>query len=190
MCVTVADRQHVELAWSPDSIQWNRIRPGTPLIPNGPEEGDYDWGWIFAVEPTFLEDEVRLYYAGCNNNFFDWRDTYLCLGSVRPASVRPGHFAGYEPNEAGKAGIVVTQPVIYCGRQLRLNATSTAGSIRVEVVDQQGRTLQDCRSITGDFIDAPATWVSDKSLSASRGKLITLWFKISDAKLYAFCFAD
>ncbi len=31
---TVASRQHVELAWSPDSIQWHRVCPGTPLIAN------------------------------------------------------------------------------------------------------------------------------------------------------------
>ncbi len=34
-----ASKQWCELAWSPDSIEWRRIQPGTPLIPNGPVMG-------------------------------------------------------------------------------------------------------------------------------------------------------
>jgi len=40
------DRAHTELAWSPDSVKWHRICPGTALIPNSEEKGAYDWGTV------------------------------------------------------------------------------------------------------------------------------------------------
>ena len=77
-----AGHQWTELAWSPDTIQWHQINPGTPFIPNSAKEGDYDWGCIFATRPIIGKDEVRLYYAGCNGKFFDWRDGFLCLATL------------------------------------------------------------------------------------------------------------
>jgi len=57
-------KQHVELAWSPDTITWHRIQAGTPFIGHTPAKKErygtmpYDWGTIFASAPIFL-DEVR-----------------------------------------------------------------------------------------------------------------------------------
>ena len=35
-------RVHCELSWSPDTLRWERIDPGTPLIPYSSTQGDYD----------------------------------------------------------------------------------------------------------------------------------------------------
>jgi len=43
------DRVHTELAWSPDTVTWHRIQPGTPIIGNSPNEGDYDWGCVYPA---------------------------------------------------------------------------------------------------------------------------------------------
>ena len=54
------DRVWAELTWSPDTKTWHRILPGTPLIPNSGDEGDYDWGCVYpAAYPVFLDDEIR-----------------------------------------------------------------------------------------------------------------------------------
>ncbi|MHC4642163.1 MAG: hypothetical protein ACYS32_11000, partial [Planctomycetota bacterium] len=59
------DRVWTELTWSPDTVKWNRVLPGTPFIGNDGKEGDYDWGCVYAAAcPVFLEDEIRLYYGG------------------------------------------------------------------------------------------------------------------------------
>ena len=40
-------RVHVELAWSPDTVNWHRIQADTPLIPGSQTKGDYDWGIVY-----------------------------------------------------------------------------------------------------------------------------------------------
>ena len=91
-----ADRVWTELAWSPDSMTWHRVLPGTPLIPNGGDEGDYDWGCVYAAAcPVFLEDEIRLYYGGSDGLHTSWRNGFLCL-----ATLRPDGFAGYKATNA------------------------------------------------------------------------------------------
>src|SRR5262249_4910782 len=57
------DTVDCELAWSPDTIHWQRICSGTPLIPRGPA-GSYDSGCIYAAAtPIVLGNEIRLYYG-------------------------------------------------------------------------------------------------------------------------------
>jgi hypothetical protein len=76
-----ASKQWCELAWSPDSIEWHRICPGTPLIPNGPVMGDYAWGCIFASKPIVRKDEILLYYGANDGRFMAWRNGFfLCQG--------------------------------------------------------------------------------------------------------------
>ena len=65
-------KQHVELAWSPDTVEWHRIQPGTPFIGHSPAGKEvygkmpYDWGTIFASAPIFLDNEVQIYYGACD----------------------------------------------------------------------------------------------------------------------------
>jgi len=72
-------RQHVELAWSPDSYKWYRISPGTPLIAPTPTEETkygkmpYDWGCIFTSTPIFREGEIQIYYGASDEwHCRDW----------------------------------------------------------------------------------------------------------------------
>ncbi len=105
------ERVHCELAWSPDTIRWERISPGTPFIPNSPVKGRYDWGCVYAADaPIVMNDRIRIYYAGSNGHHRYWRDGFLCL-----ATLRPDGWAGYEPVDLGQAGVVVTKPLIWRG---------------------------------------------------------------------------
>ncbi|MHA1885671.1 MAG: hypothetical protein ACW96S_11500, partial [Promethearchaeota archaeon] len=86
------DTVQTELAWSPDTIKWYRICPGTALIPNSEMKGDIDWGCIYAAKsPIILNNEIRLYYSGSDGPHTDWRKGYFCL-----ATLRPDGFAGYK----------------------------------------------------------------------------------------------
>ena len=99
-----ADRSHTELAWSPDTIHWHRVCPGSPLIPQGSELGDYDWGCVYgAAGPVFLEDAIRLYYGGSDGTHGGWRLGYFCL-----ATLRPDGFAGYEPESTDAPAVIAT----------------------------------------------------------------------------------
>ena len=58
------DRVDCELTWSPDALTWERIDPGTPIIPNG-APGDCDWGCVYAATASIVGDDgIRVYYGG------------------------------------------------------------------------------------------------------------------------------
>ncbi len=176
------DRVHTELAWSPDTVKWHRIDPGTPLIGNAPNEGDYDWGCVYAADdPVVLDDEIRIYYLGSNGKHTSWRDGFFCL-----ATLRPDGFAGYEPIDAAKPATVVTRPVVCSGKTLRITADARGGSVRVTVLDADGKTVTAGRPIIDDVTGAPVTLRGGADLSKLHGSRVRLKFELTKAKLYAF----
>jgi len=138
---TLGERKvYTELAWSPDTVHWHRINPGTPFIPNSDVKGDYDYGMVWrCASPLFLDnDEVWLYYGG-----FDMRHAgkgrkgYLCL-----ATMKKDRWAGYEAGSS--AGIIQTTPVSCDGKALNICAdVRNGGSIRAEVVGASGLSISD-----------------------------------------------
>ena len=185
---TVASRQHVELAWSPDSIQWHRICPGKPLIANGQRMGDYDWGCIFASPPIFQKDEILLFYGGNNGRFMGWRDGFFCL-----AHLRPDGFAGYEQIAGGsnKTATITTRPVVAVTGSLRLNADVVlSGFVKVTILDKESKALAESELIAQTVTDAGVRWKEGFSLEALKGKAIRLRFELRDSKLYSFSFGQ
>jgi len=185
---TVANRQHVELAWSPDSIEWHRICPGTPLIPNGPHMEDYDWGCIFASPPIFHKDEILLYYGANNGRFMGWRDGFFCL-----ARLRPDGFAGYEQVEGGsnKTATVTTKPVAVVAEALCLSAdVAASGYVKVTVLDKNNQELARSELIAETVTDAEIEWPGGFSFRSLKGRDVRLQFELRDAKLYSFSFGD
>jgi hypothetical protein len=91
-------------------------------------------------------------------------------------------------------GEVVTKPLIFDGSRLVLNvATSAAGSVRVELLDGDGRPLpdyrlRDCEEIYGNSIKRIVRWKTGDDLSSLADQPIRLRFVLRDADLYAFRF--
>ncbi len=184
----VANKQWCELAWSPDSIQWHRIQPGKPLIPNGPVMGDYDWGCIFVSPPIFGKDEILLYYGANNGRFMGWRDGFFCL-----ARLRPDGFAGYEQIAGGsnKTGSLTTKAVSVVGNSLCVSAdVAMSGYVKVTIFDKKGKDLAEGELITQTVTDAEVKWPKGFSLATLKGKEIRLNFELRDAKLYSFSFHE
>ena len=175
---TREDRVHTELAWSPDSITWHRIQPGTPFIDNSPDEGDYDWGCVYAAEsPVLLDDEIRIYYGGSNGRHTGWRDGFLCLATLR----RDG-WAGYEPIDRSKSAVVTTRALQSNGQSVRITAdVAKGGSLRVTMVDNAGTTLATATAITESVTDGALQWDHTTAAAAVR-----LRFELRGAKVYSF----
>ena len=172
-----------ELAWSPDSIRWERVKPGTPLIPRGPK-GSYDSSCIYAQAgpPVVQDGRMLIFYGGSSVVHRGWKRHCLpCL-----ARLRVDGFAGYLPADAGKPGTLVTQPMVVADETLRISADAKGGSIRVAVLDTEGFGLDDCLPITDNVTDAPVQWKGGKGLSALKGKTVRLKFQLTAASLYAF----
>ena len=180
---TETDRTHTELAWSPDTIRWHRVCPGSPLIPQSNERDDYDWGCVYpAANPVFLDEEVRLYYGASDGPHSGWRVGSFCL-----ATLRPDGFAGHEPISADKPAIITTTPITDYFASLRITADVEAGGfVRAAVVDEQGAVLVDSEPIHSTATNGVITWKAGWDPNAARGKDIRLKFELRGAKLYSF----
>jgi hypothetical protein len=175
-----------ELAWSPDTVHWHRVCPGTPFIPRG-AKGSYDAGCIYPADDPILRDgQLLLYYGGSVGTHADWaarRKARLCL-----ARLRVDGFAAIEPAGSSEPGIVVTRPITCAGNKLQVSADAAGGSLRVAVLDSEGFGLADCQPINADVTDGVVTWQGDRDLASLSGKPIQLKFELRGAKLYAFGF--
>ncbi|MCK4294732.1 MAG: hypothetical protein KAY65_16135, partial [Planctomycetes bacterium] len=183
-------RQHVELAWSPDTIKWYRIQAGTPFIAHSPASTEkygtmpYDWGTIFASAPIFLEDEVRIYYGACDWYFFDWRKGYLALGTLRPDG-----WAGYEQIDGNKPASITTTPIVCTGNELQLCVdVGKKGFAKVTILDKDNRKLAQSKLVKKTVTDTEVKWLDKFSLENLKGKDVRLRFELKNAKLYSFNF--
>jgi hypothetical protein len=170
-----------ELAWSPDSITWERVKTGTPLIPRGPE-GSCDSACIYApAGPAIAQDgQVLIFYGGSNVPHQGWKRHCLpCL-----ARLRLDGFAAYEPETTGGTATVITRPLRALGEPLRLSADAQGGSVRVHVLDDPGFTESSLPN-TGNVTDAGVAW-SGRDFTTLKGKTVRLQFELQAAKLYAF----
>jgi len=181
-----ASKQWCELAWSPDSIKWERIQPGTPLIPNGPVMGDCDWGCIFASTPIIRKDEILIYYGANDGRFMAWRNGFLCL-----AHLRADGFAGYEQIAGGsnKTATVTTKPVVVSGDYLCVTAdVAPSGFVKVTLLDKDSKPLAEGELITKTGTDTKVQWKDGFSLESLTATQIRLKFKLRESKLYSFSF--
>lgn len=174
-----ADRVWTELAWSPDTEVWERISPGTALIPCSEQELSYDYGCVYAAaSPVFLEDEIRLYYGGSDWLHFSWRNGSFCL-----ATLRPDGFAGYKQRSKEKEAILTTVPVAYSGQELLVTAdVEEGGFLKVEILDRQGKSIAKAKTIRKSVTDEALSLSNDISLDRIR-----LRFEFTGSTVYSYC---
>lgn len=174
------DRVWTELTWSKDTRKWNRISPGTPLIPNSEKELDYDYGCVYAcANPVFLEDEIRLYYGGSDWLHFGWRN-----GSFNLASLRPDGFAGFVQESGDKQAVVTTHLMPYAGESILLNAdVETGGSINVVVLDDKGKRVYSRKNISKTMTNE--SLIPEGKIKSGN---IQLRFEFKKAKVYSVVF--
>jgi len=93
-----------------------------------------------------------------------------------------------------KGGEMITTPLVFKGKELVMNyATSTAGSIRVEIQDEdgtplEGYSLESCPEIYGDAIEEVVAWEGGADMGKLAGKPVRLRFELKDADLYSMRF--
>jgi len=180
-----ADRVWTELTWSPDTVTWHRVLPGTPLIPNSVKEGEYDWGCVYAAAcPVFLEDGIRLYYGGSDGKHTSWRNGFFCL-----ATLRSDGWAGYEPVSANQPAVIKTTPVVCTGGDLRICAdVEKNGYVKIKILDSDNKPLAEGELIAKTVTDGPVQWKDGFSFKKLKGKENKLRFELRDSKLYSFSF--
>lgn len=182
MLYHVGSNRHVscELAWSADSITWQRVQPGQALIPFG-AKGQGDSACIYAqAGPALVErDRVAIYYGGSDTPHVGWKRH--CLLNL--ATVRRDGFAGYAPLKEEQPAELTTEPLRITGKELLVRLDAKAGGqVRVMVLDDA--TLNGAWSDPLTH-DGPATW-RGKEISTLQGRVVRLKFRVKKATLYSF----
>lgn len=177
------DRVWTELAWSPDTVAWNRVLPGTPFISNDGREGDYDWGCVYAAaNPIFLKDEIRLYYGASDGLHTSWRNGFFCL-----ATLRPDGFAGYKASDVAAPARVTTTPVFDGKTPLRVSADiADGGQLVVRVLGEEKQVLAESEPLASTVSDAVVRWLDNNLLDTITAKRARLQFVFQEATVYSF----
>lgn len=84
-----------------------------------------------------------------------------------------------------EGGWAVTKPLTFAGSNLRINFEA-AGSLRILVLDESGKTVAESVPTTGDAVAQEVRWAGGFDLRALEGKPVRLRFELRNAKLYAF----
>jgi hypothetical protein len=180
------DTVQTELAWSPDTVRWERIDAGSPVLALGPA-GSPDSGCAYAAAPVFGKDEIRIYYGASNGPHSGWRDGFFCL-----ARMRPDGFAAFQPSSAGSPGVVVTRPLRVASEDLRINADARGGRLRVGVLESEGGSgqlsLNQAVPIGTDVLDGSCHWKKG-SLRSLVGKEVQFICELHAARAFSFRFA-
>ncbi|HUU59800.1 MAG TPA: hypothetical protein VMZ50_09660, partial [Phycisphaerae bacterium] len=168
---------------SRDCIRWKRypeawVRPGPDEL-NWTERNNYPTWGIVQTSATEWSMYISEHYRHATER-----------PRLRRLSVRPHRFVSACADFGG--GELVTKPITFTGRRLRLNySTSAAGFLRVEVQDSEGKpvkgfALDDMAPIFGDKLDAPVAWKGGGDLSRLAGTPVRLRFALRDADFFAF----
>lgn len=186
------DKVDCELTYSGDTVTWNRICPGTPIIPRGEGEypdGEYDSGCIYPSIPVIHSDRIDLYYMGGNGQHTNFRET-----SLNVASIGIDRFAGYEPREQDREGVLETA-VLNADENSRLYVTADVGSggyVKAEIRDRAGNPItgfeyEKFQAITESITRGTVQW-GDKSELSGLANGFTIGIRVHNAKLYAIGF--
>jgi hypothetical protein len=184
------DAVDTELAWSHDSQHWQRVCPGTALIPRGPgsyPNGGFDCGCIYAAAPLLVGDQQHIYYAGSDSTHTGFRDGSFCL-----ATLPQDRFAGYAVADSSAPGLLTTAALLVDGPALAVNVDTGNGSLRVAVHAANGSpipgfALDDCKLATDGGLAVEPCWAAE--FGRLRGRQVRLVFELRNAVLFAFGFA-
>ena len=179
------------LMTSRDGVTFHRwaeafLRPG-PQRPNSWAYGNQYIAWHAVETESHLEGAPRELSIFASDSY--WTGT---SNRLRRYTLRLDGFVSARAPYAG--GEFLTKPLIFSGQQLQLNfSTSAAGSIRVEIQNQDGKAiegfkLEDCSEVFGDTIDRTVTWKDNSELKSLAGKPVRLRFQLKDADLFALQF--
>lgn len=169
-----------ELAWSPDSIRWERLLPGTAFIPRGAKPA-YDSECIYAMAgPPIVQDgQILIFYGGDDFPHTGWkRDCVPCL-----ARLPLDHFAGYAPKEKDTAATLFTTKLRVADEPVRISANAAGGRIRIAAIDDIAVGIDEAEEVRGDVSDFALKWKRD-GLSKHRGKDVHLQIELINATLW------
>ena len=173
----------IQLAVSHDNRTWARVADQATFLPGGPA-GSWDDGMLFCAPLIAHQNEVLIYYGGWNGP----HNVQQRSAGVGLATLRTHGFVSLDAD--AHEGHVTTRLLSNAAGPLRVNAEAHGGSIRIEVLGENGKPLpgfskDDCLPLDTDGTDQRVRWKTQASLPTSNND-VRLRFLLRKAKLYSF----
>jgi len=159
--------------------------------------GEWDSGMVYGANTMLVvDDEIRLYYLGANmghcTRVLPMTRPYHRIG-MGLATLRLDGFASLHAGET--EGELTTKPLTFEGRRLVVNADCPDGSLRVELLDKNGKMISgfgrdDAEPFAGDGLRHAVTWRGTTDVSRLAGEPVRIRFLLKHGDLYAFHFGQ
>lgn len=151
-------------------------------------EGNWDGQMIIpASHLVLLEDEIRIYYAGCDHTHKPPYPFEKKL-SIGYASLRPDGFAYIEAGE--DPAELMTRMFCIDEEGVSINADASEGEIHVEICDGEGKPIPGfemgkCKTVRGDAKDLKVEWENRPDTDVLSGKMLRLRLKAVNSRIYS-----
>lgn len=175
----------LELGFSRDGFHWDRPdRRG--FIVGSRTEGSWDRAYLHGAAGVFavLDDQLVFPYMGTSGIAPSGHRGMYTGGSIGLATLRRDGFASMDAGAAG--GVLTTRPVKFKGAHLFVNADTSKGELRAEVLDEKGTVLATSKPFTGDQTKQQIEWDGVADLSAFAGKPVRFRFHLTGGQFYSF----
>ncbi len=187
----------LELVSSRDGMHWNRVEPdpsvkqmyelhstSRPPILSVGKFREFDRGMVIAPPPLLVGDELWTWYTGYDEE----HDLLPYKSAIGLAKLRKDGFASLDADES--PGEVLTKRFENVSGTLQVNYAAKGGSLRVEILDADGRVLpgygrDDCEPLKDDAVREAVVWKEHKELPAGNGP-VRFRFLIEHGKLFSF----
>ena len=204
------DRVDAQLVFSRDGVTWQRVlgeggtitakqlrgnrdwkkaAEGATFLSYGKFKKDWDWGQIYPHHPPLVVgDEIRFYYAGISARHWSAFHKDKPNQAFGLATLRLDGFVSVETKDAGT---LTTQPFVFLGDSIVMNANAKGGCVEVEALDAEGKVIagfarRDCVPLTTDKIRHVVRWKGKRDCQLIQARPIRLRFYLKRAKLYSF----
>ena len=175
-----------ELAISHDGYEWQRPFRKEMFIPaTGKDAFDGSIIWSNST-PIFHEDEFWFYYGAYQH---PWNtDDKIQVSGIGLATMPRDRFAGVRPLE--RFGQITLKPIPFDGVDgLTLNADAGEGTIRVEILSEDGYRVRgfardDAVAISGDGLRHPVRWKECRIADLPAGRY-SLRLHLDHSEVYA-----
>lgn len=183
----IQKRNQVSLGYSRDGFHF--LRPThQPFMAVNETDGAWNWGNMQSVNgvPIIMGDSLYFYSSGRKLNEIFW-DGHMSTGL---ATLRRDGFVSMNADK--EEGILLTEPVIFDGKYLFVNADVANGELLVEVLDLEGVpikgfTVKECLVIKHtDSTKQRVSWKNGTDVASLSGKPVQFKFYLTNGGLYAF----
>jgi hypothetical protein len=179
-------RNEVLLGFSRDGFHWHRP-DRVPFAGVSQKQTDWNFGNVQSAGGGCLivGDKLHFYVSGRRQGLKPADE----IDSTGLAILRRDGFASLDAGN--QQGALTTRTVRFGGNRLFVNVDAPKGSLRAEILDQEGNVLApftkaNCEPIAADKTLIEVRWKGAKDLSALAGKPVRFRFTLCNGSLYAF----